>query len=508
MRFDELLASARIEGDTRLPDGLTIPDVTGLSYRDSSVTPGALFFCVPGERFDGHTFAAAAVERGAVALVCSRPIEVSAPQVIVADVRRAMAPIAAAFYGRPSESLRLVGVTGTNGKTTTTHLVRHLLEAQGTGTGLLGTVESVIGGERRGVERTTPEAIDLQRSLREMLDAGDGACAMEVSSHALQLHRTDAIAWDAAVFTNMTQDHLDFHGTLDRYFDAKRSLFVREDRTLPRVSVVNVDDDWGRRLAAQLSEIGPTQLVSFGIGNEADYRATSVDRDAAGSHFQLHHPHGDLEVRLSLPGLFNVYNALAATAAAVNLGYDIDNAVPALAHAPPVAGRLEPIEEGQPFGVLVDYAHTPDSLDAVLRASRDLIERAEGRGAGELICVFGAGGDRDAAKRPLMGRIAARLSDTVIVTSDNPRSEDPDAIIDQIISGIDRADRTDVVVEPDRKAAIALALERAHEGDLVLVAGKGHEPGQEFEDGRTIPFDDREVARELLRGAGRQVRAS
>jgi UDP-N-acetylmuramoyl-L-alanyl-D-glutamate--2,6-diaminopimelate ligase len=494
MTLSELLTAAGLEPPLRdgpVPD----PDIRALAYSSESVTAGTLFFCVRGFTADGHDFAPAAVELGAAALVCERPLDLGVPEVLVPDVRAAMAPVAAAFYGDPTSTLRMVGVTGTNGKTTTAFLVRHLLEAAGIRTG---------GGEREAV-RTTPEAIDLQRTFREMLDAGDQACVMEVSSHALELHRADAIHFECAVFTNLTQDHLDFHGTLEEYFGAKRSLFVAHDAP-PRVPVVNVDDPWGEQLAEEIPEAGQTDLLTFAVEREADLRASGIRSSATGSSFTCTLGGTATEVELPLPGLFNVYNALAALGAASALGIGLSEAAAALADAPSVPGRFEPIEEGQRFGVLVDYAHTPDSLENVLAASRELLRQT---GRGRLICVFGAGGDRDREKRPLMGEAVRRLADHAVVTSDNPRSEEPAAIIAAIVEGAERSagqgTGSTFEVEPDRRAAIERAVALARNGDLVLIAGKGHEQGQEFERGRKIPFDDREVAREALRALARRA---
>jgi UDP-N-acetylmuramoyl-L-alanyl-D-glutamate--2,6-diaminopimelate ligase len=426
---------------------------------------------------DRHDFAPAAVEAGAVALVVERELELAVPQVVVEDARAAMAPLAARFHGDPTAELRVVGITGTNGKTTSAFLLREILEAAGVRCGLLGTVRQVVGGAEEAVERTTPEAVDLQAVFRRMLDAGDEACVMEVSSHALALHRCDAIHFEAALFTNLTQDHLDFHADMEDYFQAKRLLFGMG----PKASLVNVDDPYGRRLA------GEVECLTFSAeGAEADIEATDVSFDAGGASFSVE---GN-RMRTRLPGHFNVANALGAFAAARVLGIPAEMAAEGLARAERVPGRFEPIDEGQPFTVLVDYAHTPDSLENVLRAARRLT-------AGRVIAVFGAGGDRDRAKRPRMGLAGASLSDLAIVTSDNPRSEDPGAIIEEILGGIENG--AGVEVEPDRRAAIARALARAEPGDSVVIAGKGHEQGQEFEGGRKVPFDDREVARELLR---------
>ncbi|HEY0317477.1 MAG TPA: UDP-N-acetylmuramoyl-L-alanyl-D-glutamate--2,6-diaminopimelate ligase [Solirubrobacterales bacterium] len=476
MRLEELvggLAGARVVGDASVA-------ISELAYDSRKAGPGTLFFCVPGDKVDGHDFAAQVVEAGAAALVVERELEVDVPQLVVADARAAMAPLAARFWGDPTAELRVVGVTGTNGKTTTVFLVREILEAAGIQSGLLGTVKQVVGGVEEAVERTTPEAIDLQATFRRMLEAGDRACAMEVSSHAMVLHRADAIHFEAALFTNLTQDHLDFHAGMEDYFEAKRMLFAAE----PGTRIVNVDDPYGRRLAEEFD------CVTFSAeGADADYTARDVSFDAGGASFTI----GDLQLRTGLPGHFNVANASGAFAVARALGVEPEMAAAGLARAGRVPGRFEPIDEGQGFAVLVDYAHTPDSLENVLRAARRLT-------AGRLIAVFGAGGDRDRDKRPKMGRAGAELADLTVITSDNPRSEDPAAIVAEVAAGAAGAPELEVV--EDRRAAIALALGRAAPGDTVVIAGKGHEQGQEFEGGRRIPFDDRDVARKELRRLG------
>jgi UDP-N-acetylmuramoyl-L-alanyl-D-glutamate--2,6-diaminopimelate ligase len=451
-------------------------EVTALAYDNRLVTPGTLFFCVPGFTRDGHEYAPDAIARGAAALVVQRPLGLGVPEVLVDDVRAAMAPAAAKINGDPTAALRAIGITGTNGKTTTAFLIRGLLEAAGRRTGLVGTVNAVVGGRERAMVRTTPEAIDLQRMFAEMRDSGDEAVVMEVSSHALALHRADAIHWAVAIFTNLTQDHLDFHPTMEDYFLAKRRLFEAG----PGVAIVNVDDPYGARLAHDFPD-----AIRIGIESpHAQVRARDIESDASGSTFTV----DGLTVRSPLPGRFNVLNVLGALAAVRALGVDDATIAEALTHAARVPGRFEPVDEGQPFAVLVDYAHTPDSLDNVLRAARPLA-------TGRVIVVFGAGGDRDRAKRPLMGAVACEHADVVIVTSDNPRSEDPEAIVAAILEGCGAG----VEVEIDRRAAIERGIGIAEAGDVVIVAGKGHEQGQEFADGHKVPFDDVSVAREALR---------
>jgi UDP-N-acetylmuramoyl-L-alanyl-D-glutamate--2,6-diaminopimelate ligase len=463
-------------------------EITDLAYDTRQVTAGTLFFCVPGFTRDGHEFADEAISRGAVALVVERPLGSGVPEIEVESVRAAMAPAAARFFDDPTANLKTVGITGTNGKTTSAFVLRAVMEAAGWQAGLLGTVKSVIGGVEHEVVRTTPEAIDLQRTFRTMVQEGDRACAMEVSSHALELHRTDAIHFAAALFTNLTQDHLDFHGTMEEYFAAKRRLFVDLG---PSVAVVNIDGDYGRRLAAELE--GP---VTFALDRDASFRAVDVESGLGGSRFTV----GGVEIRTPLRGRFNVYNALGAFATARSLGIPERVVLGAIESAPQVPGRFEPVDEGQDFAVLVDYAHTPDSLENVLEAARGLTD-------GRVHVVFGAGGDRDRGKRPLMGEIAGRLADLAILTSDNPRTENPLEIIAEVEAGLGETGLSRIesggierlrgyLVEPDRRAAIALALGAARPGDVIVIAGKGHEDYQ-IVGTHKRHFDDREVVREI-----------
>src|SRR5215210_114389 len=477
MELERLVAALAPDAVLGSPDPVEVRD---LAYDTRAVTPGAAFFAVVGARADGHELAADAVEKGASVLVVERAVAPEVPQLIVPDTRAAMATAADVFFGEPTRELEVAGVTGTNGKTTTAFLLHAILTAAGRRPGLLGTVESRIGGAARRVVRTTPEAIDLQRTFREMLDAGDRSVALEASSHASVLHRLDRVRFDALVFTNLTQDHLDFHGTMDEYFAAKRRLFTG---AAPPPAAVNVGDPWGRRLAQELSDARRAPLITFGFADDAEIRPESLGLARGGARFTA----GGIELESSLRGRFNVENVLGAVAAGILLDLgeeEIAAGVEALAGVP---GRFEAIEEGQPFTVLVDYAHTPDSLDNVLRSARDIAD-------GRLLVVFGAGGDRDRGKRPLMGKIAADLADLVLVTSDNPRSEEPVAIIQDILQGAG----TDVEIDPDRASAIARAIELAEPGDVVVIAGKGHEQGQEV-GAEKLPFDDRLVVREALR---------
>jgi UDP-N-acetylmuramoyl-L-alanyl-D-glutamate--2,6-diaminopimelate ligase len=472
MRLSDLLSAvpgAELWGD---PDA----GVTDVTYRSGEVTPGALFFCVPGDHVDGHDFAPQAEQRGAGAVVVERWVPVGCPQVLVSSVRRAMGPMSSGFFGRPSAEFVLAGVTGTNGKTTTTYLLEAIFRASGMRPGILGTTGVRIDGRPVPFDRTTPEAPDLQRLLRRMVEEGIGGVAMEVSSHGLDQHRVDGCRYGSAVFTNLSQDHLDYHGTMEAYFEAKARLFTPD---LSEAGVVNVDTTEGKRLADQAT----IPVRTFGVEPGAEVRAEDVSVTSEGLSFRV----GSLQIRSRLRGHFNASNCLGAVAAARQLSIDdaaIAEGVESLAGVP---GRLEPVDAGQPFAVLVDYAHTPDSVDNVLRAARRLTQ-------GRVIVTFGCGGDRDRLKRPLMGEAATRLADFTVVTSDNPRSEDPLAIIEEVVQGTG----TEVEIDPDRRGAIAAAIGAAQEGDIVVIAGKGHEQGQEIA-GVVHPFDDREVARELLR---------
>ncbi len=427
-------------------------EILDLAYDTRSVTPGSLFFCVPGANADGHELAADAVAAGAVALVVERTVDVAVPQLLVPSVRAAMGPAAVALFGDPSRELDVVAVTGTNGKTTTAFLLRSILEEAGRRPALLTNIERRIGGVSHPTGLNTPESIDLQRLFREMLDAGDRSCVMEATSIAGAKGRLAGTRFAVLVFTNLTQDHLDFHGTMEDYFAAKRALFDQADR-----AVVNIDDEWGARLARKFP----------------DARTFTPD--------------DELPFDLKLRGRFNRANALGAIWAARELGVDEDAIARGIAALTGVPGRFESVEAGQPFSVIVDYAHTPDSLVNVLQAARGL-------GPGRLIVVFGAGGDRDREKRPLMGRVAASLADRAIVTTDNPRSEDPAAIAADVAHG-----KLEIVL--DRRAAIEAALADARPGDVVVIAGKGADTEMEIAGGN-VTFDDRVVARELLGGAG------
>jgi UDP-N-acetylmuramoyl-L-alanyl-D-glutamate--2,6-diaminopimelate ligase len=505
-----LASLARAAGDVLVAvagDEATVID--GVTLDSRRVTEGDLFFSVPGLLHDGHEYAAAAVEAGAAALVVERPLGLGVPEVQVHDARVAMARMGADFYGRPGDDLLLLAVTGTSGKTTTTWLLEAVLAAAGHVTGLIGTIETRIAGvSRRGV-RTTPDSLDLQRTLAEMRGAGVTAVALEVSSHALALHRVESLHFAAAAFTNLSQDHLDFHAGMEDYFAAKRSLFVPEriDR-----GAINVDDSYGR----VIKESAAVEMIGFGIAPGADVRAESLRIGPWGMEFVALSPAGELKIKTALIGEFNLSNCLAAISVALQAGVSTSAIEAGLQAVKAVPGRFEGVDAGQPFSVVVDYSHKPDALDNVLREARRIAKRGARSGGpqtdgarsggpqngGRVFCVFGCGGDRDRAKRPLMGQVAATGADVVVVTSDNPRSEKPDAIIAEIVEGIvaERPDGPDQTIV-DRRAAIEFAIHEARDGDVVVIAGRGHEANQIFAD-HTEPFDDRIVARAALAAEG------
>lgn len=471
--------------------------VTGLAHDSTRVVPGDLFVAIRGRR-DGADFAAYAVGRGAVAVVsASDDRRLSVPWIVVPDDRAALADIAAAFHGHPSEKLLVLGLTGTNGKTTASNACAGILGAAGTPVGVVCTVEARWPGHAIPASRTTPEAPDLQRLLADMVDDGCAAAVVEVSSHGIDLQRVRALRFAATAFTNLSQDHLDWHGDLETYYRSKRRLFTELAREAP--AVICVDDEHGLRLARELRAAAGRTVVSVGFSIEADLRIADFAGDAAGSRFRLAGSVGgsanavdiDIPVILAMPGRHNAQNAAVAAGLALVTGAPPDFVRQGLAGLSGVPGRLEPVTTGgaTDISVLVDYAHTPAALEGVLSAAR-------GFTAGRLICVFGCGGDKDRAKRAPMGDAVGRLADVAVITSDNPRSEDPLAIIAAARTGLD-GKRAEVIVEPDRRAAIGIALDIARPGDVVIVAGKGHETYQEIA-GRRIPFDDRVVAKELL----------
>jgi UDP-N-acetylmuramoyl-L-alanyl-D-glutamate--2,6-diaminopimelate ligase len=451
--------------------------VRDAAYDSRAVTPGSLFFCIPGANVDGHAFARDALAAGAAAFVAERPLDVEAPQLLVESVRAAMGPVAAELFGQPARSLTVVGITGTNGKTTATYLFESVFRSAGWVPGVLGTTGLRVDGEAGPLARTTPEAPDLHRVLARMRAAGVQAVALEASSHALAQRRLDGLVVDVALFTNLSRDHLDFHPSMESYFDAKAALFAPDHA---RTGVVNADDRWGRRLL----ERPAIRVTTYALDTAADLRASDVRVDRTGVSFVV----DGVRVDSALRGRFNVANCLGVFAAGRVLGISDERLATGIGSVATVPGRMEPIDAGQPFAVVVDYAHTPDSILGVLRGARALAD-------GQVIVVFGCGGDRDRAKRPMMGRAAGEHADLTIVTSDNPRNEDPAEIIADVIAGIPPG--ASYRIEVDRRAAIRDAVAAARPGDIVVIAGKGHETTQSIGD-ETLPFDDREVARAAI----------
>ena len=476
-------------------DGPLDRDITGITYDSRRVLPGNLFVAMRGEHTDGHRFVEAAIERGAAAVVLERDAGLSprATRIKVKDARRTLALASAEFYSHPSQQLKVVGVTGTNGKTTTAFMVKSILESAGTDVGLLGTVQYQIGQRIIPASRTTPESVDIQDMMSQMLRSGCGAVSMEVSSHALDQHRVAGVDFDVAIFTNLSQDHLDYHKSMDQYFEAKVKLFkmLGSVRKQGR-AVVNADNEYGRRLIARLG--GESAVVTYGVSSEATIRALDVRVSADGTYFVVRTPRGHMPISLPVIGRYNVSNALAAIGAALGLGIDLTSIERALANMQPVPGRLECVPVGQEFHVFIDYAHTEDALRNVLMTVSELTK-------GRLIVVFGCGGDRDKGKRAPMGEAACELADFSILTSDNPRTEDPKAILAQIEEGFLAGTQSRYQIIDDRREAIERALDIARPGDTVLIAGKGHETYQEFAD-TVVPFNDREVVEEYFNNLG------
>lgn len=485
----------RVEGARLVVDAPT--EVRGITHDSRQVRPGDLFVCLVGSKHDGHAYAPDALARGAAAFVVQEDhlrdfrlaeSQAKIPLLVVPDTRRALPALAAALHDYPTRTLKLVGVTGTNGKTTTTFLIASTLRAAGLRTGTVGTLGAELMGEPLPSDHTTPEADQLQALFAEMRARGAEAAVMEVSSHALAQGRTDGCAFDAAAFTNLTQDHLDYHGTLEDYFAAKLRLFrdypAASDK--PFVASVNLDDPRGAVVARETRG----RVLTYGVESRADITARDIRTEAGRTHFCATTPAGEIAVELNIGGAFQVYNALAAIGVGIGLGFAPETIAQGLAALTAVPGRFESIPTGRGFHVIVDYAHTPDGLENLLDSARRL-------NPARLLVVFGCGGDRDRTKRPIMGRIAASRAEVAVVTSDNPRTEQPQAIIEEILAGL-RGATTQVIVEPDRRQAIAAALAEAREGDIVLIAGKGHEDYQEIQ-GVKHPFDDRLVVRELLR---------
>lgn len=485
-------------------------EITGIAYDSREVKPGFLFVAIQGGTFDGHSFIRDAINAGAAAILAEKgdrhlflpAKEASVPFFVVPNGRIAMGRIAAPYFGYPSRTMKLIGVTGTSGKTTVTHLIQSIFNASGRPAGLIGTLGARIGDELIETKHTTPESVDLQRTLAYMANRHVEVVAMEASSHGLYQGRTLGCEFDCGVFTNIARDHLDFHGTVEAYLDAKLILF-RDYPTMSAkrfVATINADDPSAEVVKAATKG----DVVTFGIEKAADLTASNIEVTERSVQFDMTWRPMSLDggevsrsrtakVRLAIGGFFNVYNALAAAATAIGLGVDMATVVEGLASVRSVPGRFESVDCGQDFGVIVDYAHTPDELQNVLATAKSLTKN-------RLIAVFGCGGDRDRGKRPIMGRIGAELADLIVITSDNPRSEDPESIIEMVLAGIPESERDRVTVRPDRREGIEAAIAMARSGDVVVIAGKGHEDYQIFAD-RTIHFDDREVAREVLAGA-------
>ena len=489
MKITEVLANLPLKSP--IPQSLRLSEISGLEYDSRHVQPGFLFFAFPGAKADGRQFAASALDKGAIAVASESPApsDLEARWIVVEHGRRALATAARNFYLDPAARLGITGITGTNGKTTTTFLTDAILRHAGKVTAVIGTIEYRMGAEIRPAVNTTPESLDLYRLFHELESIGGTHVTMEVSSHALALGRAYGVRFHTAVFTNLTRDHLDFHHTMEDYFAAKHLLFTPEGAPPPKWAVINTDDEYGRRIQAA----GTSQVLRYGFEPGADVRAVNMRTGFDGLHFTIEHAGKEIPMRSPLVGRINVYNILAACSAALSYGLDWNMIAPGIAEAPPVPGRFERVDEGQPFLVVVDYAHTDDALRNVIAVARSLH-------ANRVITLFGCGGDRDRSKRPLMGQAAGEASDFVVLTSDNPRSEDPLAIMNDALVGLRRYD-TPHVAEPDREKAIRAAIRQASPGDIVILAGKGHEPYQVLKD-RTISFDDREVAREVLRGLG------
>lgn len=468
--------------------------ITGMTADSRAVQPGDMFLAIVGHTVDGHRFIEKAIERGATAVLVSKEVEVPEHVAVlqVKDTKEAIKVLAPYFYDYPANSLRMIGITGTNGKTTTSHIVAHLLEEAGYKVGVIGTVHVLINGVSYPVHNTTPDVADLQPILRKMVEEGVTHCVMEVSSHALDEERVAGVEYDTAVFTNLTQDHLDYHKTFDNYLAAKAKLFEKvsvEGLKSPKGAVVNIDDAYGQQILEKTS----SPVLTYGINKQADLLGTNVKLQSNSMHFTLSYEDKEYDLPLKITGLFNVYNTLAAIGAGLMEGLSLAHILKSLESFEAVPGRFELVEEGQNFAVVVDYAHTPDGLENVLKTARGITDK-------KVLVVFGCGGDRDATKRPIMGRIAATYGDRVYVTSDNPRTENPTSIVEEVAVGVIEGLREDVTYQVivDRKEAIYQAIRDAEAGDVVLIAGKGHEDYQILKD-KTIHFDDREVAREALK---------
>ena len=483
----EALPAASVEGPLDRP-------VSGITYDSRRVTPGMVFVAISGQNADGHDYIANAIERGATAVICERNglLFPRTTKIRVPDGREALARAAISYYAHPSTKMKVVGVTGTNGKTTVSFLVKSILEAAGMKSGLIGTVQYEVADRVIPAHRTTPESLEVQQLMAQMVHGGCTACVMEVSSHALEQKRVFGIEFDVAVFTNLTGDHLDYHGTMENYYQAKKKLFSSLGEGIKKgAAIINIDDAFGARL---YDDTRLEVMFSYGLQKPARLRATNIELSRDGVRFVVEAPGRNFAVRSPLIGRHNIYNILAALGAGLALDIPVAQLQGALNAMPPVPGRLEKVSIGQPFGVFVDYAHTDDALRNVLTTLREMTP-------GRLLVTFGCGGNRDATKRAQMGKIAAQLADYALITSDNPRKEDPEKIAEDIQSGCRMARPEGCEVELDRRRAIEHVISRAKEGDIVLIAGKGHETYQEFED-TVVPFDDRVHAEEALKGKG------
>jgi len=468
-------------------------DISGIAYDSRRVKPGCLFICISGFKTDGHLYIEQAVKNGAAAVLTEREIDFPKDLTIIktADSRQALSVAAANFYGRPTHDLRVIGVTGTNGKTTTTHLIRAILQEAGLKTSIMGTLYAQVDNKTVDFGRTTPEALEIEGFMRTGLDSGARYAVMEVSSHALALYRVSEIDFNVAVFTNLTQDHLDYHDSMENYMAAKQRLFAMIPPQEGNLAVVNADDGYAR----DFIRAAKTPIITYAINYESDVKAINVKNSLKGSSFTVCYQDRTFNIKMKLIGLFSVYNALAAVAVALAEGVSPDIIKKALQKVEGVPGRFEQVDAGQDFTMVVDYAHTPDGLENILRTGRELTES-------RLITVFGCGGDRDRGKRPLMGEVAASYSDFCVVTSDNPRSEDPEAIIDDIVPGLDKVKDSRYAIISDRREAIRHAIYLARKGDLIIIAGKGHETYQLIKD-KMLDFDDKKVAIEILKGLGK-----
>ena len=465
------------------------PEITSIENDNRKVNPGSLFICIKGYTVDGHDFAQSAEKNGAAAVLAERELPVNIPVIIVKDTKRAMAVLADYFYGHPTQKLHLIGITGTNGKTTTSHLIEKILEDHGKQTGLIGTMYTKIAGRVDESKNTTPESLTLQKIFKKMVDSHVQSAVMEVSSHALVEGRVHGCEYDVAVFTNLTQDHLDFHKTMEAYKRAKGLLFAQLGNAFydhkPKYAVLNSDDPVSR----EYSQSTAAKIITYGIDQEADFRAEHIEMSSNGTTFDLHSPFGIKKVSMQLIGKFSVYNVLASMAAGVVSGVDIDSIISSIVNVKGVSGRFEPVDAGQDFTVIVDYSHTPDSLENALNTVRQFAKK-------RIFVVVGCGGDRDRTKRPIMAEIACRLASDPVFTSDNPRTEEPEAILREMETGVIGKSYKSII---DRKEAIKYAVNGANAGDVILIAGKGHETyqqiGHEF-----LEFDDRLVAKKAIEG--------